>query len=138
MDIYIYRYHTNLPISQEEAWQFFSEPKNMEIIQTIPPVRVTVTSKNIKVTVPLTCGLMSINTEILDISAPDYFVDRMEKPPYPFTFWEHRHQFQRNGNHTEMIDQVSFQAKWFPSILSSGLTQMFKTREKKLLSYFSS
>lgn len=138
MDTYIYQYHAYLPISVEEAWRFFSNPKNMEIIQSIPPVNVKLNNKSVEVSIPYTFRLLSFNTIIVEEDAPNYFIDRMEKPPYPFTYWKHRHQFHKNGNHTKMIDQVSFQTKWAPSFMSFGLTQMFKTREKKLIAYFSS
>jgi ligand-binding SRPBCC domain-containing protein len=90
-----------LPLSIDEAWSFFSDPRNL--------IKITPPKMNLVPTSPLPDGMypglvvtygvriapaVSMNwvTEITHVEAPHYFVDEQRFGPYKF--WHHRHAFE--------------------------------------------
>ncbi len=105
-----------LPISVNEAWSFFSSPKNLSVI-TPPDLDFTVTSSDlapeiytgmlIKYRVKPLFGIpVSWVTEITDVNAPHAFVDKQLKGPY--SLWEHRHTFIEKDGGTLVVDHVRY------------------------------
>ncbi len=138
MERYLFTYKTYLPVSLEEAWAFFSEPDNLARIQTFPPVHVSQEGGSILVRVPYTGGRIQFKTTILSEDAPHEFKDKMENPPFPFSYWEHTHQFSKGKDGTIMMDHIWFSSVVPASLAVKGLKWMFKSREKQLTNFFKS
>ncbi|MED4127966.1 MULTISPECIES: SRPBCC family protein [Shouchella] len=132
MDHYLFTYKTDLPVSLEEAWAFFSNPNNLARIQTFPPVNVSQEGDSILIRVPYTGNRIQFKTTIFSESPPHEFKDKMENPPFPFSYWEHTHQFVKGKDGTIMIDHVCFASVVPASLAAKGLTLMFKSREKQV------
>ena len=105
----------NLPISQNEAWQFFSQPLNLPEItpawlgfrlNTAVPEKMfagMVISYRIK---PLFGIPATWISEITHVHEPDYFIDEQRFGPY--RFWHHRHNFKPLDNGTQICDIVHY------------------------------
>ena len=105
-----------IPISIEEAWNFFSSPANL---QTITPgnMRFKVISKNqgekmysgqvieYKVS-PLLHVPLYWMTEITHAEELKYFIDVQRKGPY--SLWHHQHHFKKMEGGVEMTDIVHY------------------------------
>ena len=105
-----------IPISIEEAWNFFSSPANL---QTITPgnMRFKVISKNqgekmysgqvieYKVS-PLLHVPLYWMTEITHADELKYFIDVQRKGPY--SLWHHQHHFKKMDGGVEMTDIVHY------------------------------
>ena len=105
-----------IPISIEEAWNFFSSPANL---QTITPgnMRFKVISKNqgekmysgqvieYKVS-PLLHIPLYWMTEITHAEEFKYFIDVQRKGPY--SLWHHQHHFKKMEGGVEMTDIVHY------------------------------
>ncbi len=101
-----------LPVSVREAWQFFSDPANLDKI-TPPEMNFIITSSPIrsgtyagqvityKVS-PLLGIPMKWMTEITQVDEPNYFVDTQLYGPYKF--WHHEHHFRETEGGVEMTD----------------------------------
>lgn len=105
-----------LPIGIEEAWQFFSDPKNLAEI-TPPSLGLCIKGKLdgmttegmlIEYTVRPVAGIaMDWVSEIKYVRAPHYFVDEQRVGPYKF--WYHEHVFKAlSPKETEIIDVVHY------------------------------
>jgi ligand-binding SRPBCC domain-containing protein len=115
MKLYCLKKVQQLPVSQNKAWQFFSNPINLSEI-TPPWLRFRLAE-----TVPdsIYAGLLvsyrlkpmfSIPvtwiSEITHVSEPDFFVDEQRFGPY--RFWQHKHFFEATDNGTQVIDIVHY------------------------------
>ncbi|MGZ8244580.1 SRPBCC family protein [Methylomagnum sp.] len=99
----IYRLHRTqfLPINLEEAWSFFSTPRNLEEI-TPPFLNFEITSETpddiysgliITYRIAAVAGVpMTWVTEIKHVEPLSRFVD--EQRIGPFRFWYHEHRFR--------------------------------------------
>jgi len=94
-----------LPISKEEAWKFFSSPKN----------------------------LSKITTEITHVSEGEYFVDEQRVGPY--AIWHHEHFFKAVEGGVLMRDVVHYKVPFgflgallHPIIVRPKLEQIFLFR----------
>ncbi|HEX8431544.1 MAG TPA: SRPBCC family protein [Longimicrobium sp.] len=104
-----------LPISIEEAWNFFSDAGNL--------ARITPPDLGFEVTSPLPervyAGLIITYrvrpllgvpvrwvTEITHVDAPNLFVDEQRFGPY--RFWHHQHLFRTVESGVEMTDIVHY------------------------------
>lgn len=107
-----------IPVSLAEAWDFFSNPANLNRI-TPPDMRFRILNKNlpekihpgmiINYTVsPLLRIPVSWTTEITQVREPFFFVD--EQKSGPFRFWHHQHHFKETGNGVEIMDIVNYAA----------------------------
>jgi len=151
MKIYTLERTQILPISLEEAWDFFSSPKNLKKI-TPPYMGFEITSGaehdkmypgqiiSYKVT-PLLNIPMSWTTEITHVKDKEYFVDEQRFGPY--AFWHHQHWFteQRDGT-VLMKDIVNYGLPFDPfgriaiGFVKSKLDEIFDYRIKAVDEYF--
>ena len=105
-----------LPISLEKAWDYFSNPANLQAI-TPPDMGFTIVSKyhgprmyagqliEYKVS-PLLGIPMYWMTEITQVSEGRYFVDEQRFGPY--SLWHHQHHFTPVSGGVEMVDIVHY------------------------------
>lgn len=131
-----------LPISKEEAWNFFSSPKNL--------AKITPTSLGFKVhgevpdamypglfieyTVSPLLGIpMKWVTEITHVSEGEYFVDEQRVGPY--AIWHHEHFFKAVEGGVLMRDVVHYKVPFgllgvlvHPIIVRPKLEQIFLFR----------
>jgi len=116
MKIYQLKTKQFLPISLEEAWDFFSNPANLSKIT--PPwlnfeVRTELAGKMYAgmIVSYLVRPILNIPqtwvTEITHVDEPNYFVDEQRFGPYKM--WHHEHAFTKmeNGG-VEMQDIVTY------------------------------
>lgn len=105
-----------LPISLEQAWEFFSSPFNLA--QITPPdmgFKVKLVRPEDKMypgmiiayrVSPLLHIPMGWVTEITHVQEPYYFVDEQRFGPY--SLWHHQHHFRELQEGVEMTDIVSY------------------------------
>lgn len=107
----------NLPLSLDEAWDFFSSPLNLSKI-TPEDMAFVVTSKmdsNTKMypgmiitykVSPLLGVKLNWMTEITQVEDKQYFID--EQRFGPFQFWHHEHHFKAIKGGVEMTDILTY------------------------------
>ena len=113
--IYTLTTQQTLPISLEEAWEFFSSPQNLE--------KITPGHMGFRITSP-TVGRMHAGqiisyrvgilpmirsnwvTEITHVEEKRYFVDEQRMGPYGM--WHHEHHFEAVEGGVLMKDRVSY------------------------------
>ena len=105
-----------LPISMEEAWAFFSSPRNLKHI-TPPEMRFEILSNSGSEVMypgqvityhvrPLLGIKMFWMTEITHVQEGRYFVDEQRIGPY--SLWHHQHHFKPINGGVEMTDIVTY------------------------------
>ena len=135
-----------LPISQKEAWQFFSQPLNLPAIT--PDwlgFRITssagedmyagqVISYRLKPIFGIPATWVS---EITHVHEPDSFVDEQRFGPY--RFWHHLHIFKPVENGTHIHDIIHYAIGWgiFGQLVqrllvATRLKRIFNYRREKL------
>lgn len=148
----LYRLHTlqNLPISIDKAWDFFSDPKNLQEI-TPPEMGFQTLSGDdrsifpgqiIQYTVTPLLGIkMKWVTEITHVVPNHYFVDEQRFGPY--ALWHHKHFFREITGGVEMEDIVDYKlpmgilGQWaHPFLVKPKLDTIFEFRRKKLIELF--
>jgi ligand-binding SRPBCC domain-containing protein len=140
-----------LPISINEAWDFFSNPKNLKVI-TPEFMRFDITSisKDSRmypgmIITYIVSPIMNIPfnwvTEITHVNEPHYFVDNQKSGP--FKFWHHQHFFKEVSSGIEMTDIVNYAAPFDPisrpiekTIVRQRVEMIFDFRYKKLNEMF--
>jgi ligand-binding SRPBCC domain-containing protein len=140
-----------LPISINEAWDFFSNPKNLKVI-TLEFMRFDITSvsKDSRmypgmIITYIVSPIMNIPfnwvTEITHVNEPHYFVDNQKSGP--FKFWHHQHFFKEVPSGSEMTDIVNYAAPFDPisrpiekTIVRQRVEMIFDFRYKKLNEMF--
>lgn len=116
MKIYTLHRKQFLPITLQEAWDFFSSPENLaHITPSDMNFRILrnsgsdkmFTGQIIEYRVKV-LPLYSVywKTEILDVHEPFSFVD--DQKVGPFALWRHQHTFKEVEGGVEMTDQVSY------------------------------
>lgn len=116
MKIYTLHRKQFLPITIQEAWDFFSSPKNLvKITPAKMNFRILHVSgedklhegQRIKYQVRI-LPFYSVywETEIMDVREPLYFVDEQRTGPY--SLWRHQHIFKEVSGGVEMTDEVSY------------------------------
>lgn len=116
MKIYNLKRTQFLPISIQEAWEFFSSPSNLSKItpahmgfqilymsggQKMYPGQL------IQYVVQGLPGIpMQWTTEITHVHEPYYFVDEQRFGPY--SLWHHQHHFKQVQGGMEMTDEVNY------------------------------
>lgn len=140
-----------IPVSLEEAWDFFSSPKNLAVITPDDldfKITSPVDSENaypgqiISYQIRPLLGIpMNWVTEITQVKAPDYFVDTQLSGPYKF--WHHEHHFKEVDIGTEITDILYYALPFgiIGSIVHSlfirkRVEQIFTYRKKKLEELF--
>ncbi len=107
---------TLLPISLNEAWDFFSRPQNLKDI-TPPQLGFQIKSKHhgdrmyagqiVEYTVKPVLGIpMYWMTEITHVEDKKFFVDEQRFGPY--SMWHHQHHFKEIEGGVEMTDIVHY------------------------------
>lgn len=132
--------------SMAEAWNFFSSPKNLQVI-TPPYLGFEIQSElpekmypglfiSYKVS-PLLGIKLNWTTEITHVSEPHFFVDEQRVGPY--TIWHHEHHFVQKEGGIEMTDIVSYKLPLgflgrlvHPFLVAPKLNEIFAFRFKKV------
>jgi ligand-binding SRPBCC domain-containing protein len=106
-----------LPLTLDEAWEFFSTPSNLD---KITPEHMNFTtlyssgrgpkmypgqiiSYKMKILPLVTVRWV---TEITQVHHHDYFIDEQRFGPY--AMWHHEHRFKKVEGGAEMIDEVTY------------------------------
>lgn len=122
MHLYRLEQSQDLPIDLDTAWQFFSDPQNLERI-TPPTVSFRITSGAGE---PVFAGqLISYQlklfgfwpqqwlTEITAVQPGRYFIDEQRHGPY--RLWHHLHRFRdRPGGGVQLFDRVTYAMPFGP------------------------
>jgi len=139
-----------LPMSQDDAWAFFSDPKNLAKI-TPPDMNLVPTSPvpnemypGLVVTYKVKIApLVFVNwvTEMTYVDAPHYFVDEQRFGPYKF--WHHLHQFTPcpEGVLAEDVINYGLYGGVFSTVINAALVKrqlegIFAFRKKTLAHLF--
>lgn len=113
--LYTIKDSIEVPISLKEAWDFFSNAENLELIT--PPslaIKITCESKSkihagqiisYQVSPFLGIPLLWV-TEITHLSEGHFFIDEQRVGPY--RMWHHRHSFKETENGTLIEDVVDY------------------------------
>ena len=115
MKIYTLESTEILPVTIEEAWEFFSNPHNLPKIPP-PELNLRITSGAEREIYPGMIITYSVTpfpfvrsgwaTEITAVDSLQYFVDEQRFGPY--RFWHHKHFFVDAGQKTEVRDLVHY------------------------------
>ena len=139
-----------IPISLEEAWQFFQNPGNLskitplemgfQILNKVPDEMYSGLFIHYKVT-PLLGIRMNWTTEITHVNKPHYFVDEQRVGPY--SIWHHEHHFKEIHGGVEMLDRVNYQLPLggvgrlvHPFLVERKLHEIFNYRIKRVEEIF--
>ena len=139
-----------LPISVEEAWNFFQSPGNLatitpeymgfNIMSKVPEHMYPGLFIDYKVS-PLLGIKMNWTTEITHVDGPKYFVDEQRVGPY--SIWHHEHHFKAIPGGVEMLDRVSYKIPLgilgkmaHPIIVRPKLEEIFDYRFNKVEELF--
>jgi len=150
MKIYRLNKSISLPITIEECWGFFSNPKNLKIITPnymgfdIIDLEDTkmYAGQIIKYNVSPILGLnIKWVTEISHVEINKFFVDEQRFGPYKF--WHHKHIFEVIDGGIKVIDILDYAlpfgiiGKIFePFLIRPKIEEIFSFREKKLVEIF--
>lgn len=114
-------FHQFLPISLDEAWEFFSAPQNLNRI-TPPEMKFSIKSGGlgpmyqgmiIQYTVTPLLGIpLPWVTEITHVADRQYFVDEQRFGPY--SFWHHMHTFKIVDGGVMMTDILHYRLPFGP------------------------
>lgn len=150
MKLYQFRSKESLPISINEAWDFFSNPKNLPQI-TPPWLNFEITSQlgdkmyAGMIIAYLVHPLFNIPTtwvtEITHVREPNFFVDEQRFGPYKF--WHHQHIFREVKDGVEMEDVVSYAVPFGflgaimrKFVIDRKIREIFEFRSTKLVELF--
>ena len=139
----------NIPISIEEAWNFFSNPSNLPKI-TPPWLNLKVTSELpdqmyegmiITYKVYPFLGIPSNwVTEITTVKEKSFFIDEQRFGPYKF--WHHQHHFKEVNDLVEMEDIVNYALPFDPLsrplndiLVGKRVKEIFEFRKEVLEKY---
>lgn len=139
-----------LPITLQQAWDFFSSPKNLA---TITPDSLDFRIKSdlpdkmyagmmIRYTVKPLLGIpVTWVTEITHVEEGKYFVDEQRVGPY--SIWHHQHFFREIPGGVEMTDIVDYRLPFGPlgrimhgPVVKPRLKQIFDYRWNKLIELY--
>ncbi len=119
-----------IPISLDKAWDFFSNPANLQAI-TPDNMGFKVISQHhgdimyagqiIEYTVKPVLGIpLYWMTEITQVKDKAYFIDEQRFGPY--SLWHHQHHFKAIEGGVEMTDIIHYKNPgWFLGILANEL-----------------
>lgn len=139
-----------LPISIEKAWEFFSSPKNLEVItpEKLNLVPISELPEEmypgmfIRYKVRPLLGIpLTWVTEITHIRENQFFVDEQRLGPY--RIWHHQHHFKVIPGGVEMTDIVDYRIPMGPFgillqklFIGKKVEGIFEFRRKKLTEIF--
>jgi ligand-binding SRPBCC domain-containing protein len=140
--VYSFKTVQKIPISLAAAWDFFSDPANLQAI-TPDNLGFRIISKHhgakmyagqlIEYKVSPVSGIpMYWMTEITHVEDKKYFVDEQRFGPY--SLWHHQHHFKTVEGGVEMTDIVHYKLPlWF---LGDAANSLFvKKQLKKIFAY---
>ena len=148
----IYRLETiqNLPITQTEAWDFLSNPKNLKRITPDYMGFKIVSGASERmfagqiiqyVVTPVLDIPTTWVTEITHVEEGNYFVDEQRFGPY--ALWHHKHFIKPIKNGVEMTDIIDYKIPFgvfgrmaHPIVVAPKLKEIFEYREKALIELF--
>ena len=148
----LYRLETvqNLPISQKEAWDFLSDPKNLKRITPEYMGFEILSGASDKMYAGqiiqyIVTPVMSIPTkwvtEITHVDEGKYFVDEQRFGPY--ALWHHKHFIKPIHKGIEMIDIIDYKIPFgilgqlvHPIIVAPKLKEIFEFRKHALNEMF--
>ena len=148
----LYRLETvqNLPISQKEAWDFLSDPKNLKRITPEYMGFEILSGASDKMYAGqiiqyIVTPVMSIPTkwvtEITHVDECKYFVDEQRFGPY--ALWHHKHFIKPIHKGVEMIDIIDYKIPFgilgqlvHPIIVAPKLKEIFEFRKHALNEMF--
>lgn len=119
-----------IPISPEEAWEFFSNPLNLQVI-TPGDMRFQIISKHhgdkiyagqlIEYRIKPFLGIPFYwMTEIAQVKDKEYFIDVQLHGPYKL--WHHRHYFKKIPGGVEMTDLIHYKNRmWILGRIANAL-----------------
>ncbi len=135
-----------LPLSLQQAWDFFSNPRNLPRITpatlgfrilTDPPPTIhdgLIIEYEVK---PLLNIPVKWVSQIKDVEQPLQFVDEQLKGPY--AYWHHLHQFSEVLGGVEMTDIITYRPPfytvlpWINSVIvEKKLNEIFEFRKETL------
>jgi ligand-binding SRPBCC domain-containing protein len=129
-------------ISIEEAWDFFSSPKNLKVI-TPPHMGFDIISEMhsekmyagqiIRYKVKPFAGIpMSWTSEISQVNKPHFFIDEQRQGPYKM--WHHQHHFEEKESGVLMTDIIHY---WPPMGLLGNIANaiLIKKQLKDIFDY---
>lgn len=150
----VYRLHTKqfLPISLNEAWDFLSDPANLQKI-TPSYMGFNIVSGADRKMFPgqiiqyIVTPVMGIKTnwvtEITHVIDKEYFVDEQRFGPY--ALWHHKHFLKEVPGGVEMEDIIDYKVPFgifgrlvHPFIVKPKLSEIFDFRKTKLEELFPS
>lgn len=150
MKIYTLRTTQNLPISQQTAWKFLSDPANLKVITPdymgfhilSGADRPMFAGQIIQYIVTPISGIKTKwVTEITHVDAPHYFVDEQRFGPY--SLWHHKHFIREIDGGIAMEDIIDYKVpfgmigQWVhPFLVQPKLDEIFKYRKAKLEELF--
>ena len=150
-NIFQLRAEQQLPITKKEAWDFLSNPKNLQKI-TPPQMGFEITSPYTEDKVYegqiITYKVYPFKgiktywvTEITKVKEGDYFIDEQRFGPYKM--WHHEHFIEENANGVLMTDIISYKIPFGfigrlvePILVQKQLRKIFSHREKVLNEMF--
>ena len=122
MAVHVLKQVQTLPVTLDEAWDFFSHPKNLAVMTPeYLNLRFTnelfgeemyagqVMTYNVK---PLLGIPMFWMTEITHVQPKRFFVDEQRFGPY--ALWHHQHHFRKVTGGVEMTDLIHYKAPMGP------------------------
>ncbi|UOK41896.1 MULTISPECIES: SRPBCC family protein [Flavobacterium] len=139
-----------LHIGIDEAWNFFSDPKNLNIITPDSMKFETLSGDERKMFAgqiiryklsPFSGVTMEWVTEISHVKENEYFVDEQRIGPYKF--WHHKHFFREIEGGVEIEDVVHYKLPFgfigrlfHPILVKPKLKEIFDFRKQKLTELF--
>ena len=151
MSLYNLKRTQKIPVSLDQAWDFFSSPANLKVI-TPDYMGFEVTSEDAEVKMfpgmiisyvvrPVLNLPMEWVTEITHVKEKEYFVDEQRFGPY--SLWHHKHFFTAIVGGVEMTDIVHYKIPLGPLgaiahrlFVRKKLQEIFDYRTKKLTELF--
>ena len=149
--MYHLEYSQKIPVSIALAWNFFSEPANLQ--------KITPGSMGFKITSPHLSGCIHEGLKITYKVSPlfgiplvwvskitmvkkeELFIDEQEKGPYKY--WQHKHFFKEIEGGTLIQDMVTYQVpfgflgKLIHSLfVKKKLKELFIYRKEKITEFF--
>lgn len=139
-----------LPIGIDEAWDFFSDPKNLNNITPDSMKFETLSGDERKMFAgqiihykifPFSGYTTEWVTEITHVKEKEYFVDEQRSGPYKF--WHHKHFFREIEGGVEIEDIVHYKLPlgfigrlFHPILVKPKLKEIFDFRKQKLTDLF--
>ena len=150
MKIHYFEVKQKLPITLDEAWEFFSSPKNLDAITPEDMSFQIISGADLKAYAgqvitykirPILNIPMNWVTEISQCVEGKYFIDEQRFGPYKF--WHHQHHFSASKGGVIMTDILHYALPfgWIGEIMGNlfihaKVQNIFNYREKKLMELF--